>query len=54
MERTPEEICESLLGATIEGVRIDENSTVILTLSNGFVEFEEVTEMYVEINELDS
>lgn len=56
MERTPEEICQSLLGATIEGVRIDgEANTVHLTLNKGIVEFEgEMLEMYVEINELDS
>jgi hypothetical protein len=54
--KTPEEICESLLGQTIEGVRIDgDSSKVILTLKKGYVEFEgEGLEMYVEINELDS
>jgi hypothetical protein len=56
MERTPEEICKSMLGATIEGVRIDgENNTVQLTLNRGIVEFEgEMLEMYVEITEFDS
>jgi hypothetical protein len=56
MDKSPEEICRSMLGATIEGVRIDgENNTVKLTLNRGIVEFEgEMLEMYVEITEFDS
>jgi hypothetical protein len=56
MDRTPEELCKSMLGATIEGVLIDgENNTVKLTLNKGIVEFDgEFLEMYVEITDFDS
>lgn len=54
-ERTPEEICEDLLGQTIEEIEVDYDSEMITITTNlGRIEFSgDGLEMYVESDRLD-
>ena len=54
-ERTPEEICEDLLGQTIEEIEVDYDSEMITITTNlGRIEFRgDGLEMYVESDEFD-
>jgi len=54
-ERTPEEICEDLLGQTIEEIEVDYDSEMITITTNlGRIEFSgEGLEMYVESDGFD-
>jgi hypothetical protein len=55
-ERTPEEICEDLLGQTIEEIEVDYDTELITIVTNmGRIEFSgDGLEMYVETDEFDS
>ena len=55
-ERTPEEICEDLLGQTIEEIEVDYDSEMITITTNlDRIEFSgDGLEMYVESDEFDS
>lgn len=55
-ERTPEEICEDLLGQTIEEIEVDYDTELITFTTNmGRIEFSgDGLEMYVEADEFDS
>ena len=54
-ERTPEEICEDLLGQTIEEIEVDYDSEMITITTNlGRIEFsDDGLEMYVESEPFD-
>ena len=54
-ERTPEEICEDLLGQTIEEIEVDYDSEMITITTNlGRIEFSgDGLEMYVESDSFD-
>ena len=54
-ERTPEEICEDLLGQTIEEIEVDYDSEMITITTNlGRIEFSgDGLEMYVESDPFD-
>lgn len=54
-ERTPEEICEDLLGQTIEEIEVDYDSEMITITTNlGRIEFSgDGLEMYVESDQFD-
>jgi hypothetical protein len=54
-ERTPEEICEDLLGQTIEEIEVDYDSEIITITTNlGRIEFSgDGLEMYVESDQFD-
>jgi len=55
-ERTPEEICEDLLGQTIEEIEVDYDTELITITTNlGRIEFSgDGLEMYVETDDYDS
>lgn len=55
-ERTPEEICDDLLGQTIEEIEVDYDTEIItITTNMGRIEFSgDGLEMYVEADEFDS
>ena len=54
-KRTPEEICEDLLGQTIEAIEVDyDDEMFIITTNLGRIEFSgDGLEMYVESDRLD-
>lgn len=53
MEVDPEDVCRSLIGRTITGIEINEDTeTINLILDRGFLEFTgDDLEMYVELPE---